>query len=161
MSAESDGSITVDIFAETRSYIRTPTERTVMTTYETEIGVRFRDIDAMDHVNNAVYATYIEQARTEYYRAVLSADATAMSTVLASLSINFRHAVTLADETVTVGLDVAEIGRSSVTMTYEIRTGGQVVADAEATVVTLDPDSGEPTPIPDTQRAEMESYHEL
>ena len=138
-----------------------PTEGTVMTTYETEIDVRFRDVDAMNHVNNAVYATYIEQARTEYYRDVLSADATAIPTVLASVSINFRHAVTLTDEAVTVGLDVADIGRSSVTMTYEIRTGGQVVADAETTVVRLDPDSGEPTLIPDTQRAEMESYHDL
>jgi len=40
-------------------------------TYTTEIDVRFRDIDAMGHVNNAVYATYIEQARTEYFRDVL------------------------------------------------------------------------------------------
>ena len=132
-----------------------------MATYKTEIDIRFRDIDVMGHVNNAVYATYIEQARTEYYRDVLSADLSSMSNVLASLSIDFHRAVELTDETAIVTLDIAEIGRSSVRMTYEIRTDGQVVADAETTVVSLDPDSGEPTAIPDTRRAEIESYHEL
>jgi len=47
---------------------------TAVNTYTTDIDVRFRDIDAMGHVNNAVYATYIEQARTEYFRDVLDAD---------------------------------------------------------------------------------------
>ena len=131
-----------------------------MSTYTTEIDVRFRDIDAMGHVNNAVYATYIEQARTEYYRDVLTADLSGTSTVLASLSIDFRRAVELTDGTVTVSIDVAELGRTSITMTHEVRTGGQVVADAEATIVTLDPDSGEPTPIPDEQRSAMTSYHD-
>lgn len=131
-----------------------------MSTYTTEIDVRFRDIDAMGHVNNAVYATYIEQARTEYYRDVLAADLSGTSTVLASLSIDFRRAVELTDRTVTVSIDVAELGRTSITMTHEVRTGGQVVADAEATIVTLDPDSGEPTPIPDEQRSAMTSYHD-
>ena len=131
-----------------------------MSTYTTEIDVRFRDIDAMGHVNNAVYATYIEQARTEYYRDVLTADLSGTSTVLASLSIDFRRAVELTDRTVTVSIDVAELGRTSITMTHEVRTGGQVVADAEATIVTLDPDSGEPTPIPDEQRSAMTSYHD-
>ena len=132
-----------------------------MTVYTTDIEVRFRDIDAMGHVNNAVYATYIEQARSEYYRDVLSADLSTMSAVLASLSLDFRRAVKLADRTVTVAVDIANLGRSSVTMTHEIRTDGQVVADAEATLVTLDPDSGEPTPIPDEHRSAMVSYHEL
>jgi len=132
-----------------------------MSAYTTEIDVRFRDIDAMGHVNNAVYATYIEQARIEYYRDVLSSDLSTIPTVLASLSIDFRLPVELTDGSVTVAIDVADIGRSSVTMTHEIRTGGRVVADAEATVVTLDPDAGKPAPIPDEQRSAMVSYHEL
>jgi len=72
-------------------------------TYTTDIDVRFRDIDAMGHVNNAVYATYIEQARTEYFRDVLDADLSALATVLASLSIDFRRPVELTDGTVSVG----------------------------------------------------------
>lgn len=132
-----------------------------MTTYTAEIDVRFRDIDAMGHVNNAVYATYLEQARTEYFREVLDADLSQVSSVLASLSIDFRRPVTLTDETVVVDIDVQELGRSSVTMTHEFRVDGAVVAESETTLVSLDPDSGDPVPIPPAFREAMTSYHEL
>ena len=132
-----------------------------MTTYTTEIDVRFRDIDAMGHVNNAVYATYIEQARTEYFRDVLDADIASLAMVLASMSVDFQRPVELADGTVAVEVAVAELGTSSVTMTHEIRTGGEVVAEAEVTLVSLDPESGNPVPIPDEYRSVIESYHEI
>ena len=130
-----------------------------MNTYTTEIDVRFRDIDAMGHVNNAVYATYIEQARTEYFRDVLDADISALATVLASLSVDFRRPVELTDGTVSVEIAISELGTSSVTMTHEIRTGDELVAEADATLVSLDPDSGEPAPIPEEHRSTIESYH--
>ncbi|WP_435097141.1 acyl-CoA thioesterase [Halorubrum sp. N11] len=130
-----------------------------MSTYTTEIDVRFRDIDAMGHVNNAVYATYLEQARTEYFRDVLDADLSALATVLASVSIDFRRPVELTDAAVAVEIGIDELGTSSVTMTHEICTGDEVVAEAEATLVSLDPDSGKPAPIPDEHRSTIESYH--
>ncbi|WP_050032661.1 acyl-CoA thioesterase [Halorubrum halophilum] len=130
-----------------------------MNTYTTEIDVRFRDIDAMGHVNNAVYATYLEQARTTYFRDVLDADISALATVLASLSIDFRRPVELTDGTVTVEIEIDKLGTTSVTMTHDIRTGGEVVAEAEATLVSLDPDSGKPAPISDEHRSAIESYH--
>ncbi|RLM67197.1 thioesterase family protein [Halorubrum sp. Atlit-26R] len=132
-----------------------------MGTYTADIDVRFRDIDAMGHVNNAVYATYIEQARTRYFSDVLDADLSRVSTVLASISIDFRRPVELVDGEVTVTVDVADLGRSSATMTHEIRAGGEAAAEAEATLVSLDPETGEPAPIPEEHRAAMESYHDL
>ncbi|WP_424015754.1 acyl-CoA thioesterase [Halorubrum xinjiangense] len=132
-----------------------------MTTYTAEIDVRFRDIDAMGHVNNAVYATYIEQARTRYFSDVLDADLSGVSTVLASISIDFRRPVELSDGEVTVTVDVADLGRSSATMTHEVRVGDAVAAEAEATLVSLDPETGKPAPLPEEHRAEMESYHGL
>ena len=132
-----------------------------MATYTADIDVRFRDIDAMGHVNNAVYATYIEQARTRYFSDVLDADLSRVSTVLASISIDFRRPVELVDGEVTVTVDVADLGRSSATMTHEIRAGGEAAAEAEATLVSLDPETGEPAPIPEEHRAAMESYHDL
>ncbi|MGM0684815.1 MAG: acyl-CoA thioesterase [Halobacteriota archaeon] len=132
-----------------------------MSTYTTEIDVRFRDIDAMGHVNNAVYATYLEQARTEYFRDVLGADLSRVSAVLASLSLDFRRPVELTDGTVAVDVDVAEMGRSSVTMTHEFRVDDAVVAEGEATLVSLDPDTGEPAPVPAALREGMSAYHGL
>ncbi|RLM51257.1 MULTISPECIES: thioesterase family protein [unclassified Halorubrum] len=132
-----------------------------MAPYTVDIDVRFRDIDALGHVNNAVYATYVEQARTRYFRDVLDIDISQSSTVLASLSVDFRRPIELPDETVTVTVELADLGRSSATMTHEIRVGDAVAAEAEATVVALDPETGEPAPIPEEHRAEMESYHDL
>ncbi|WP_418286635.1 acyl-CoA thioesterase [Halorubrum sp. DTA46] len=147
-----------------------------MSTYTTEIDVRFRDIDAMGHVNNAVYATYVEQARSEYYRDVLDADLARVSTVLASLSLDFRRPVELTDGTVTATVDVDAVGRSSVSMSHEIRVGAggtdadesgetagdeTTVAEATATLVTIDPDSGEPRPVPEAFRTAITEFHEL
>ncbi|QAU14277.1 acyl-CoA thioesterase [Halorubrum sp. BOL3-1] len=132
-----------------------------MRTYTADIDVRFRDIDAMGHVNNAVYATYIEQARTRYFRDVLDMDLSESSTVLASISIDFRRPIELSDGEVTVTVELADLGRSSATMTHEVRVGDAVAAEAEATLVSLDPDTGEPAPIPEEHRAGMESYHDI
>jgi acyl-CoA thioester hydrolase len=131
-----------------------------MGTYTVDIDVRFRDIDALGHVNNAVYATYVEQARTRYFRDVLDVDISEASTVLASISIDFRRPVELSDGAVTVTVDVADLGRSSATMTHEVRVGGAVAAEAEATLVSLDPETGEPAPLPEDHRAGMEPYHD-
>ena len=132
-----------------------------MGTYTVDIDVRFRDIDALGHVNNAVYATYVEQARTRYFRDVLDVDISQSSNVLASLSIDFRRPIELPDGDVTVTVELADLGRSSATMTHEIRAGGAVAAEAEATIVALDPETGKPAPIPEEHRAKMESYHDL
>ena len=132
-----------------------------MGTYTVDIDVRFRDIDALGHVNNAVYATYIEQARTRYFRDVLDVDISQSSNVLASLSIDFRRPIELTDDDVTVTVELADLGRSSATMTHEIRVGDAVAAEAEATIVALDPETGKPAPIPEEHRAKMESYHDL
>ena len=132
-----------------------------MGTYTVDIDVRFRDIDALGHVNNAVYATYVEQARTRYFRDVLDVDISQSSNVLASLSIDFRRPIELPDGDVTVTVELADLGRSSATMTHESRAGDAVAAEAEATIVALDPETGEPAPIPEEHRAKMESYHDL
>ena len=132
-----------------------------MAPYTVDIDVRFRDIDALGHVNNAVYATYIEQARTRYFRDVLDVDISQSSNVLALLSIDFRRPIELTDDDVTVTVELADLGRSSATMTHEIRVGDAVAAEAEATIVALDPETGEPAPIPEAHRTAMESYHDL
>lgn len=130
-----------------------------MGTYTAEIAVRFRDIDAMGHVNNAVYATYLEQARTEYFRDVLGADLSSVPTVLASMSMEFRRPVLLEDGVVTVEIDVPEVGESSLPMTYELRTDEEVVAEAESVQVAVD-ETGSSRPIPEAYRTAIVDYHD-
>jgi acyl-CoA thioester hydrolase len=115
--------------------------------YETEMRVRFRDVDAMHHVNNAVYATYLEQARVDYYADVLDVGLDDIDTVLVNLEIDYRSQIEL-DDPVTVAMGVRSIGESSVTMGYEVRVGDRVAATAETVQVYVDPEGGGSRPLP-------------
>ncbi|GAB6862420.1 acyl-CoA thioesterase [Haloplanus litoreus] len=124
--------------------------------YETEMQVRFRDVDAMRHVNNAVYATYLEQARVDYYADVLGVGLDDIDTVLVNLNIDYRSQIELDDE-VTVAMGVRSIGKSSVTMAYEVRVGERVAATAETVQVYVDPDGDGSQPLPAAWVDRMES----
>jgi len=125
--------------------------------YETELQIRFSDLDAMGHVNNAVYATYLEQARVDYYAEILDVGLDDIDTVLVNLEIDYRHEITLDQGTATVAMGVRSIGRSSVTIEYEVRAGGRVAATAETTQVYVDPEEGGSRPLPEAWVETMES----
>ena len=108
-----------------------------------KIPVRYRDIDTERHVNNAVYATYLEQARVEYIRDVIGAKPAEPDFVVASITIDFVRPIHLEDEVV-VELGVTDIGRSSITMVYEILADGDRAASAESVIVTVDEDGTRP-----------------
>jgi len=131
-----------------------------MSPYTTDVDVRFRDIDAMNHVNNAVYATYLEQARVEYFSEVVGLDLDEVDTVLASLRIDYGRPIKLG-ETVEVTVTVPELGDSSIPMEYELRTQEGVAAEGETVQVAFDPDAGSSRPIPPEWRAEIEAFHGL
>ena len=90
-----------------------------------ESPVRFCDLDAMGHVNNAVYLTYLEQARNECYLAltgrsdILGPDG-GLDFVVARMEIDYRLPVRYGDA-VSVSLRPVAVGRSSFTLEYEGR----------------------------------------
>lgn len=119
--------------------------------YSVEISTRFRDIDAMQHVNNAVYATYIEQARVRYVEDIVDEEFMSLGAVIASLEIEFRKPIEFG-EYVTVAVRTGKIGRSSIPQEYEIRVDGTVAATASTVMVPYDPETGESQPVPDSWR---------
>ncbi|ESP89341.1 acyl-CoA thioesterase [Candidatus Halobonum tyrrellensis] len=125
-------------------------------TFETTVRPRYRDLDTMGHVNNAVYATYVEQARIDFFREEVGRKLEESRAVLASLSIEFERPVDSLDD-VTVSLDVTDVGSSSVTFAYDLRAGGERVATAESVQVALD-DDGRPTPLDDGLREAFERH---
>jgi len=127
--------------------------------FSTEIPVRYRDLDPEGHVNHAVYVSYLELTRVRYIRELLGAGIDDLDAVVAHLEIDYRRPVTI-EESVTVALRVTELGESSVTMDYEIRSGGDVVATAETVMVRVD-DDGDATPMPAAWRATIREYEEL
>jgi acyl-CoA thioester hydrolase len=119
--------------------------------------VRFRDIDTMGHVNNAVYATYLEQARAEYYRQVIGTPLDEVPTVLAHLELDYRQPINLADDVI-VAMRVTDLGESSLVMDYELRADSTVAATAETIQVVIDFETERSVPIPDEWRERIDQH---
>jgi acyl-CoA thioester hydrolase len=121
--------------------------------------VEFRDLDALGHVNNAVYLSYLETARIEYLREVLGLERLGdLSLVVARIEIDFRDAALLG-ERVEVGARVRRVGTKSFDMEHQVRAGeGRVAAEATSVLVAFDHERGEPVPVPAAWREGMETY---
>jgi len=122
------------------------------------VQVRFRDIDGMGHVNNAVYFTYIEAARTEYLMRVMGAKAMdEVDWIVATASLAFKRPVAYGDP-IEVRVRPSKVGSTSFTLSYEIRDtrDGGLVADGETVIVMYDYGKREKKPIPDPVRATLE-----
>jgi len=127
------------------------------TVHEKRVEIRWRDVDAYQHVNNAVYATYLEECRDEWLGAVLGSDEGVWDFVLARVAIDFRRELTQEDDAVVVTCRAVRVGGSSVTTREEIRTlDGELSAEAEAVLVARDHASGRSQPLSDEQRAALE-----
>ena len=68
-----------------------------MTTFEHEIDVRFRDCDALGHVNNAVYLTYLEQARFAHWQRLTGTSGIPRTFILARVECDYRAQATVGD----------------------------------------------------------------
>jgi acyl-CoA thioester hydrolase len=124
--------------------------------HEKRIEIRWRDLDAYNHVNNAVYLTYLEEARDEWLESALGRDGAAWGYVLARVAIDFRRELTQDDDEVVASCALARLGTASVTTREELRTrDGQLAAEAEAVLVALDPDSRETRALSDDERAAL------
>lgn len=127
--------------------------------FSVEIPVRFRDIDGMRHVNNAVYFTYMEQARSEWYRHLMGIRSVAeFDFILAHASCDFKEAIGFG-ETVVVTVTLTKIGTSSFRFAYELRSKekGTLFATGESVQVTYDYGAKRPIPIPPAFRRMLEA----
>jgi len=127
--------------------------------FETELAVRYRDLDPLGHVNNAVYASYMEQARTRYLKAVLGTPPADIQAVIAHIEIDFRRSIE-GDDDVVVGVRTTELGESSITMEYEVRANGSVSATGETVMVAVD-QSGAPVSVPESTRSALLEFEEI
>lgn len=120
------------------------------------VQIRFRDLDALGHVNNAVYLSYLELARVEYWRRVVRS--LEFGFLLARVECDFKAPVEL-DTPLEVGLRVSGFGRTSFTFEYELaRTDtGAVVAAARTVQVCVGAD-GRPVPVPTELRERVQEF---
>jgi len=125
-------------------------------TYEKRIEVRWRDVDALRHVNNAVYATYLEECRDGWLERALGDDGAMWDYVLARVAIDFRNEVGLGEEAVLARATLVRIGTSSMTLREEIRKlDGTIAAEAESVLVARDRETGRSRPLTEAERAKL------
>ncbi len=120
--------------------------------------VRYNDTDRQGHVNNAVFATFMELARVEVlHLPELGLKEDGASFVLARLAIDYRAEVHWPGE-VLIGTRVGKIGRSSIAFENAIFQNGQLCAFGESVVVLVDGKTKRSRAISDASKANLERH---
>ena len=126
--------------------------------YVRRIQVRFRDLDALGHVNHVVYLTYVEQVRTQYFRDVLGIDVPAgLTWVIARVSCEYLLPLAFGDA-VDVGWRIARLGRASADYEFVLMRGAEVVGRGEGVLVNSDARAARSAPIPESWRHAAAAY---
>jgi acyl-CoA thioester hydrolase len=86
----------------------------------TPLNIRFKDIDAMGHVNNAVYITFFEEGRKAFLKEVLGVtDPSGYSMILATISCEYIKPLCITDDPL-LEIWVADIGKKSFRFKYRV-----------------------------------------
>jgi acyl-CoA thioester hydrolase len=124
------------------------------------IEVRFRDLDGMGHVNNAVYLTYLEVARAHYWRALGESEWPRLRTyVVARAEIDYRSPAGLGDDLV-CHVRVASFGSRSFAMEYLLveRTTGRTIAEARTVQAMYDYEAGASRPLDEEAKESIRRF---
>jgi len=115
----------------------------------------------MGHVNHAVYFTYLEQCRLTFWRELTGGPSPHTRVIVARAECDYRAPAHFGDE-LEIRLNVADIGRTSFGLTYEIVNvaTGQRLADGKTVMVCYDYAAAKPMAIPHATRALLEKLKE-
>ena len=113
--------------------------------------IRFSDVDQFGHVNNSVYFSLYDLAKTNYLKEVLKTlDFGDMAVVVANINANFFSPVFFSDELL-IETPTVQLGNKSFTLLQRavVKGTGEVKCECRTTLVMYDLLSKEPTPIPE------------
>ena len=132
--------------------------------YKTPIAIRFADIDAFGHVNNAVYLTYFEIARSSYWNEVVHWDWDKMGIIIGRAEINYLKPIGLND-VVFAYVRTSRIGKSSFDLDYilvKVKNGDEEICTTGSTVcVSFDYLLNTSAAIPEKHRLKMQEFEAL
>jgi len=131
--------------------------------YRTPIFIRFSDIDAVGHVNNAIYLTYFEEARIKYWREIIGWDMSENGVIVGRTEVNYLKPILLRDE-IACYMRTTRIGNSSFDVVHvlvKITPEGEEICTTGKTVcVSYDYKANKSIPIPAVERQKMIAYDE-
>jgi len=131
------------------------TDRPVL--FRMPVALRWRDLDAFNHVNNSNFLTYLEEARIRWFASWNGVWVNEeMAPLLAAVQLNYRMPIPYPSEVV-VELFADRIGTSSVTIGHRIvsEDGATLYCDGHVVVVWIDRASGRPIALPESVRNAM------
>lgn len=128
--------------------------------FVTDVPVRWSDLDTFGHVNNARIVTLLEEARVDWLFVTATAAGAGRMTsgiVVARLEIDYRRPVPF-ESPVTVSMGVAALGAASFTVDYRITLREVEMATAATVLVPVDPGTGMPRRLDETERAYLSDF---
>ncbi|MGY4384958.1 acyl-CoA thioester hydrolase [Pedobacter sp. UYP24] len=132
--------------------------------FKTTIETRFADFDMMGHVNNAVYLTYMEIARTKYWTSAIKWDWKRTGVIIAKASLDYIVPV-LQGDNIHMYVRTSRIGTSSFDLEYllvKIKDGQEIICSKGKTIcVAFDYQTKSSTPIPESEKNKMLVFEQL
>ena len=121
---------------------------------EVTIPIRWRDVDNYGHVNNAVYLTYLEEARDRWAKETLGPE---VDFVIVRIAIDYRRELSQDDDEVTVTCRGVGYGASSIRTAEQIvAKAGWVAAESESIIVAHDPEARASRRLTDEERETLD-----
>ena len=120
--------------------------------YQSKQYVRWGDLDAFGHVNNATYLVYAQEARFAWSKM--------LEMVVARAEVEFIAPIYTGDIYIDVEIWVHKIGNSSFALTYEMKNGDELLARVKTVQVTVSMDTKKSRPINDAEREFLTKYLE-
>jgi acyl-CoA thioester hydrolase len=114
--------------------------------------VRWGDLDAFGHVNNATYLVYAQEARYAWSKMI--------EMVVARAEVDFLAPIYQGDIYLDIEIWVNKIGTSSFGVTYEMKNGDELVAVVKSVQVTVSMETKKSRPLTDAERDFLNKYLE-
>ncbi|MFQ5576139.1 MAG: acyl-CoA thioesterase [Anaerolineae bacterium] len=127
--------------------------------FEQTIEVAFRDLDAMGHVNNAVYFSYMETLRIKYMAKLLHIKKLHQLPIIVAEATCAYKSPLVYGETVRAGVGVSRFGTKSFDLVYRLETtDGRLAATGKTVQVVYNYQTGQTAPVPDDFKARVRAY---
>ena len=129
--------------------------------FHTSMTIRYGDLDALNHVNNAKYLTYMEQGRIDYYRelGLWDGNTSKVGVIVAKITIEYRLPLSFEDGEVDVWTRCSRLGDKSMDVqSLIVRCDGQIAAAGRSVMVAYDYQAGAAVTIPDGWRERIAGY---
>jgi acyl-CoA thioester hydrolase len=120
--------------------------------YHNKQYVRWGDLDAFGHVNNATYLVYAQEARFAWSKMI--------EMVVARAEVDFIAPIYTGDIYIDVEIWVNKIGNSSFGLTYEMKNGEELLARIKTVQVTVSMETKKSRPLTDSEREFLTKYLE-